>query len=635
MGLESQDDADTHASKRRKLGNASAWEETPTIVPPQLFHQHGEHATAEIRARRIAMFASSTNDRDPITSLERSITPPKGNKIPRELTTESMYPTNEVMPSEPENVSMSNAHAIDHSEGPKLFSSPIKLTHIRDLPSSSNVDTVGLNDIIGDPLIKECWQFNYLFNIDFLMNAFDEDVRALVKVKVVHGSWKQEDPHRVNLQEAAKRYPNVSIVTAYMPEPFGTHHSKMMILIRHDGLAQVIIHTANMIPQDWTNMSQAVWQSPLLPILPEGINCQPSSAPATSIQFGSGARFKSDLLAYLRAYGQTKTGTLVKQLQRYDFGKIRAALVASTPCKQSLRSLGSDQDTEWGWPALKRILAAIPPKPCGDDDQSQIVIQVSSIASLGQNDKWLAMTFFDTLSATPIRSSVVRKPKFNIIFPTADEIRLSLDGYQSGNSIHMKIQSAAQAKQVAYMKPMLCHWAGTSGHFVSTEILQAGRRRAAPHIKTYIRFTDSSMRCIDWAMLTSANLSTQAWGATATASGEVRICSWEIGVVIWPGLWDERTPQVTSTSSRSTTRKAVLVPVFRQDRPPIEDFPLRNNPQNQGPKATEKKTIVGFRMPYDLPLVPYGKDDIPWCATSSYSEPDWMGCTYGGFSNGS
>lgn len=27
-----------------------------------------------------------------------------------------------------------------------------------------------------------------------------------------------------------------------MPEPFGTHHSKMMILLRHDDLAQYVIY---------------------------------------------------------------------------------------------------------------------------------------------------------------------------------------------------------------------------------------------------------------------------------------------------------------------------------------------------------------------------------------------------------
>lgn len=47
--------------------------------------------------------------------------------------------------------------------------SPIQLNRIQDLPPSSNVDTISLGDILGDPLIKECWLFNYLFDIDFMM----------------------------------------------------------------------------------------------------------------------------------------------------------------------------------------------------------------------------------------------------------------------------------------------------------------------------------------------------------------------------------------------------------------------------------------------------------------------------------
>ena len=39
-------------------------------------------------------------------------------------------------------------------------------------------------------------------------------------------------------QEACSRYPNVEAMIAYMPERIGTHHSKMMILLRHDNLAQ-------------------------------------------------------------------------------------------------------------------------------------------------------------------------------------------------------------------------------------------------------------------------------------------------------------------------------------------------------------------------------------------------------------
>lgn len=132
---------------------------------------------------------------------------------------------------------------------PKIVPSPFQLTWIRDLPASSNVDAVSLKDILGDPLIAECWEFNYLHNVDYLMDAFDEDVRDLVKVHVIHGFWKNEDPSRLNLkvkflidregwevrfmtdsfnqQEQAEKYKNLTLHTAYMSEMFGTHHSKV------------------------------------------------------------------------------------------------------------------------------------------------------------------------------------------------------------------------------------------------------------------------------------------------------------------------------------------------------------------------------------------------------------------------
>lgn len=82
----------------------------------------------------------------------------------------------------------------------KSVGSPFQLTKIKDLPAGLNKDTYTLRDVLGDPLISECWEFNYLHDIDFLMSAFDEDVRSLVKVHVVHGFWKREDPNRLALQ---------------------------------------------------------------------------------------------------------------------------------------------------------------------------------------------------------------------------------------------------------------------------------------------------------------------------------------------------------------------------------------------------------------------------------------------------
>lgn len=85
------------------------------------------------------------------------------------------------------------------SASPILTPSPWQLTWIRDLPDSDNQNAVTLKDLLGDPLIDECWEFNFLHDIHFLMDAFDADTKHLVKVHVVHGFWKREDPQRLRL----------------------------------------------------------------------------------------------------------------------------------------------------------------------------------------------------------------------------------------------------------------------------------------------------------------------------------------------------------------------------------------------------------------------------------------------------
>ncbi|KAL2754457.1 hypothetical protein ACRALDRAFT_1081484 [Sodiomyces alcalophilus JCM 7366] len=474
--------------------------------------------------------------------------------------------------------------------------SPFQLTRIRDLPASSNQDTVTLADILGDPLISECWEFNYLHDLDFLMSHFDEDTRHLVKVHVVHGFWKREDSNRLYLEEAVKEYKNVRLHTANMPEIFGTHHSKMMILFRHDDTAQVIIHTANMIAKDWTNMTNAVWKSPLLPKLPESPGKDPQEASHPS---EIGKKFKLDLLAYLRAYDARRVGLgpLMEELAKYNFSSIRAALVASVPGRHDVQD---SSRTAWGWPALKRALKDVPVHP----GKSEVVVQVSSIATLGAKNHWLENCLFDSLASSTNQGAASR-PKFRVVFPTADEVRRSLDGYASGASIHTKIKSAQQVKQLEYLRPMFCHWANDTpgGKDLPKDVVvrDAGRQRAAPHIKTYIRYGEES---IDWALLTSANVSKQAWGEAANASREVRVASWEIGVLVWPSLL-------------TGDEQAKMVGTFKTDMPTDDDM-----------LATNGKPVVGLRIPYNLPLQPYSKAEEPWVAEKSYSEPDWKGLAW-------
>ncbi|KAG9669849.1 phospholipase D/nuclease, partial [Aureobasidium melanogenum] len=470
--------------------------------------------------------------------------------------------------------------------------SPFQLTRIRDLSASANVDTVTLSDILGDPMIKEQWQFNFLLDIDFIMSHLDEDVRNTVQTKIIHGFHKQKDPSRLSLEAAAKKYPNVETMYIWLPA-FGTHHSKMMVLIRHDDTAQVIIHTANMISQDWTNLTQAVWRSPLLPL--SGTDNETSEAP-----IGSGARFKRELLNYLQGYKskfRDPTRPLVDQLKKYDFSSVKAALVASVPGKQQIGTItANSKQSLWGWPGLERVLEEVPATTPAS--RARINVQISSIGTL--YEKWLN-GFFDVLRTT----TKEQQPKseaasVRVIFPTADEIRRSLDGYQSGSSIHMKLDSDIQKKQLSYMKPLLCTWAGdTNGD--RNEVQRADRRRAAPHIKTFIRFSDNDCHKIDWTLVTSANLSKQAWGEMANKNREVNIASFEIGVLVCPH-W-----------LAGEGEKASMVPVFKKDNPDV-------NTTSEG-----FNKLIGMRMPYDLPLAPYAGNEVPWCAERPHDEPDWKG----------
>lgn len=222
----------------------------------------------------------------------------------------------------------------------------------------------------------------------------------------------------------------------------------MLIVIRHDYTAQVIIHTANMIAFDWTNMTQAVWRSPLLPKLTNNVPTDDASE-----EMGSGGKFKIDLLNYLKAYDTRRTicKTLIVELAKYDFSAIRAALVASVPSK---RSLLENSKTSWGWVGLKNVLDAVPV----EGNEPEIVVQISSIATLGPTDKWLDKTLFKSLNTS--KNQPRPKTTFRVVFPTAEEVRKSLNGYSSGSAIHTKIQSAQQVKQLQYLKPFFSHWAG-------------------------------------------------------------------------------------------------------------------------------------------------------------------------------
>ncbi|KAH6692410.1 tyrosyl-DNA phosphodiesterase [Plectosphaerella plurivora] len=532
--------------------------------------------------------------------LDAAFSAPDSSPIPESLS-RPISPPPKRTPKSPQ----IEAAETSETPSPDPLGSPFQLTHIRDLPDTMNQDAVTLHDLLGDPLIAECWVFNFLHDIPFVMSHFDDDTRHLVKVRVVHGFWKREDANLAALKESAAEFPNVELLTAPMPGMFGTHHSKMFILFRHDDSAQVVIHTANMIAKDWTNMTNALWKSPQLPLLPDEhpngdlTKLEHNYDASDPAEIGGAKKFKIDLLRYLRAYNARKPilQPLMTALVRHDFSDVRAALIASVPGKHHVHDRSQ---TAWGWPALKAALRHVPVQ----GGKARVVVQISSIATLGGTDAWIQKCLFDSLSAAKGQSSLMSRPSFKVVFPTPDEIRRSLDGYASGGSIHTKTQSPQQAKQLRYLHPMFCHWANDASEGKElppeTTVHNSGRQRAAPHIKTYIRYGDKS---IDWALLTSANVSKQAWGEAENAYKEVKIASWEIGVLVWPSLL-------------TGSKDAKMVGTFQQDMPSTE--------------GTDGRQVVGLRIPYSLPLQAYGEGEIPWVATLNHVKLDSFGGTWAG-----
>lgn len=91
--------------------------------------------------------------------------------------------------------------------------------------------------------------------------------------------------------------------------------------------------------------------------------------------------------------------------------------------------------------------------------------------------------------------------------------------------------------------------------------------------------------------------------------GEVRICSYEVGVVVWPELFAEKEGE-----------RVMMVPTFKRDTVDL----VMGEGRGEG-------RLVAWRMPYDLPLVPYAKGERPWCASEADGERDWLGRVWDGY----
>ncbi|EUB62828.1 Tyrosyl-DNA phosphodiesterase [Echinococcus granulosus] len=364
-----------------------------------------------------------------------------------------------------------------------------------------SIPTVTLTEILDERNGKliESAQFNYMFELEWLIQQYPEKYRSL-PLLIVHGS---SDGQSEELRSQATRWKNVSILEAPLPIAYGTHHTKMMLLRYEDGL-RVVIHTANQIQSDWFLRTQGIWISPKL-------------------SHGNGdskTHFQADLLEYLRAYkgGSRASAQLdhwTEVIQDHDFSCVKVWLIASVPGRHR-----SDKLETFGHLKLGAVL-----KKHEVDRSWPIVGQFSSIGSLGaQPTQWLTTEWSSSLAGCGARG--IRLASHHVIYPSVNTVRESLEGYAAGGCL-------PYARAVAARQPWLRHflhdWVG----------LHPGLSRAAPHIKSYCRCSPDGRR-VAWFLLTSANLSKAAWGCLQLKKTQLMIRSYELGVLFTPDAVGEK-----------------------------------------------------------------------------------------------
>lgn len=179
--------------KRRKIEFASDAKPLASFCPSQRVSSRQSKST----------HVKAPTNGNPQTKLSR----PTSNERPRNIQKECQEVV-DLTANEPDakdvndtGISDEKPVAASSASGSTIQSipSPFKLLKIKDLSTKDNIDTIGIQDILGDPMLKEVWLFNYMHNIPWVMSQFDPDIRPHLQVNFVHG-WKNDNPARTQME---------------------------------------------------------------------------------------------------------------------------------------------------------------------------------------------------------------------------------------------------------------------------------------------------------------------------------------------------------------------------------------------------------------------------------------------------
>lgn len=481
---------------------------------------------------------------------------------------------------------------------------------------NGNKDTVSMTDMMGSKTLVKTYQFNFLIDATFLLQYIKADPRNLELILIGHKdeqhmSVNSEDHHRyrIKMVDATKRLGH-----------YGSHHTKMMVNMFRDGTCQIIVHTMNLTVTDYTLQTQMCWMSPKLHKCSSKDQAERYKGEGLDSIKDVGDIFKNDFLAYLSTYELPETDALIKELQPYDFTCIDVQFVASSPGKYELITERLDYPMEYygseaemfGFGKLYDYL-----KIYGLTSLwGRFIGQTSSIASPFDRKKSNIFTHL-LISIAMGYGRLVLEPSTSfdikdrgmypmIIWPTLKEVLQASGSILSGYALHYRNTRWRNYRGNEYQDKQLRKYFFKWSSVAASQQSKAGRSHLMPHCKTYC-VTEDNLYTIKWFLMTSANMSTQAWGRPEVSANyfkaykytlgerlKFNIASYEAGILV--------NPKTLKTRSIDAEKEVVLVPTLGQDTVPKERV-------EQSPN--DKQLLYPVRIPYDIPLQKY-TDEQPW-----------------------
>ncbi|KAI9253391.1 tyrosyl-DNA phosphodiesterase I [Phascolomyces articulosus] len=439
-----------------------------------------------------------------------------------------------------------------------------------------NIGCVRLTDLLYHDDLERIVQFNFTVDLEYLMENVHPKVRTKIPITVIHGHRHEES--KQDIQREARNWPNVRLISPYIRDQYGTHHTKAMLLFFNKNgnkSVRLVISTANLCQDDWESMTQGIYQTSHCPL-----KTNTSTNQGTTVGSECGSRFERDLLNYLDAYGASLRD-IRDFIRQYDWSDCKGILIGSVPGYHR----GEQTMRLWGLQRLANVLKShVSLDPECVKDGSTIIAQCSSVGSL--RGKWFQKDFSRCMSEATNASSA-NTPEIKFMYPTVDEVSKSHNGIVSSAGF-LRLEDGVYRQSKSWLDNHLCKW-------VSVE---SGRQKVMPHIKTYTRVY--GWNNIAWHLLTSANLSRAAWGEFQKENTQLYIKSFELGVFICPSLFE--------TSDHSNIQ--MLAATIQVPRP----IPIIPSHDKEDPVTA----VVPIRLPYDLPIETYGSQDK--CYTRQYSQ---------------